>query len=119
MESKKFLESLERMKKVLSEIESAKEQVEQTVNSYGALQSDLLGYTQALNSVDISLQNLLSVLNSQIENLTANYAVSINSMKSASDLLVAANKEALEKIFSDFKLKTADAIKDFNDKNDS
>ena len=53
METNDLLKSLERMKSVLTDIESAKQQVEKTVNSYDGLNSTTAEYVSKLGTITI------------------------------------------------------------------
>lgn len=62
METNDLLKSLERMKSVLTDIESAKQQVEKTVNSYDGLNSTTAEYVSKLGTITTKIQELVDTI---------------------------------------------------------
>lgn len=62
METNDLLKSLERMKSVLTDIESAKQQVEKTVNSYDGLNSTTTEYVKKLGAISPKIQELIDAI---------------------------------------------------------
>jgi chromosome segregation ATPase len=60
METNELLTSLAKLESSLQEIESAKNQVQKTVESYAALQREIKTYTQSLDSIKTSISGILS-----------------------------------------------------------
>lgn len=65
METNELLTSLSRLESTLQEVESAKNQVKQTVNAYDILQKKISEYTKSLDSIKTSIQGVVSDLRSQ------------------------------------------------------
>ena len=65
METNELLTSLAILESTLQEVESAKNQVKQTVDAYDILQKQIKEYTQSLDSIKTSIQGILSDINSQ------------------------------------------------------
>ena len=65
METNELLTSLARLESTLQEVESAKNQVKQTVDAYDILQKQIKEYTQSLDSIKTSIRGILSDINSQ------------------------------------------------------
>lgn len=65
METNELLTSLAKLESTLQEVESAKNQVKQTVDAYDVLQKQIKEYTQSLDSIKTSIQGILSDINSQ------------------------------------------------------
>ena len=65
METNELLTSLARLENTLQEVESAKNQVKQTVDAYEVLQKQIKEYTQSLDSIKTSIQGILSDINGQ------------------------------------------------------
>ncbi len=65
METNELLTSLAKLESTLQEVESAKNQVKQTVDAYEVLQKQIKEYTQPLDSIKTSIQGILSDINSQ------------------------------------------------------
>ena len=65
MEASELLTSLAKLETSLKEIESAKSQVKQTVDAYDILQKQISDYTQSLDSINGSIQAIISDLQSQ------------------------------------------------------
>lgn len=65
METKELLTSLAQLETSLKEIESAKEQVKQTVNAYTILQEQINAYTNSLDSIKTSVEGIVSDLREQ------------------------------------------------------
>ena len=62
MEQKKILQTLEEMKRTLTEINSAKEQVDSTIKAYSALQSSIRGYAGELQPIAEMMNSIVSTL---------------------------------------------------------
>lgn len=65
MEASELLTSLAKLEISLKEIESAKNQVKQTVDAYDILQKQINDYTQSLDSIKGSIQAIITDLQSQ------------------------------------------------------
>lgn len=65
MEASDLLTSLAKLENSLSEIESAKNQVKQTVDAYDILQKQINDYTRSLGSITASLQAIIADLQGQ------------------------------------------------------
>lgn len=62
MEQKEILQTLEEMKRTLTEINSAKEQVDSTIKAYSALQSSIRGYAGELQPIAEMMNSIVSTL---------------------------------------------------------
>jgi len=62
METNDLIKSLERMKSVLTDIQSAKQQVEKTVNSYDGLHSTTAEYVSKLGTITTKVQELVDAV---------------------------------------------------------
>lgn len=62
METNDLLKSLERMKSVLTDIQSAKQQVEKTVNSYDGLNSTTSEYVSKLGTITTMIQEVVDAI---------------------------------------------------------
>ena len=62
MEHIQLFQTLENLKNTLSEIESAKEQVESTIQAYSALQSSISDYADNLQPISEMMNNIVSSL---------------------------------------------------------
>ncbi len=62
METNDLLKSLERMKSVLTDIQSAKQQVEKTVNSYDGLNSTTSEYVSKLGTITTMIQEVIDAI---------------------------------------------------------
>lgn len=65
METNELLTSLAKLETSLKEIESAKEQVKQTVDAYTILQDQIKAYTHSLDSIKTSVDGIVSDLRAQ------------------------------------------------------
>ena len=65
METNELLTSLARLENTLQEVESAKNQVKQTVDAYEVLQKQIKEYTQSLDSIKSSIQGIISDLHAR------------------------------------------------------
>ena len=65
METKELLTSLAQLETSLKGIESAKEQVKQTVDAYTILQKQIKAYTDSLDSIKTSVEGIVSDLRAQ------------------------------------------------------
>lgn len=65
MESNELLQSLAKLETSLSDVESAKKQVQQTVDAYSALQKQIAEYTKSLDSIKTGVQGIISDLNAR------------------------------------------------------
>lgn len=118
MESKEFLESLERLKATLEDVKSAKEQVDQTVNAYSALHADLTDYTEKMNTVAGGLETVIDGLAEQKHNIIKDYSDTIESLKATCSGLVDAQRAALEAVSGLFQTTCGNSNKSFSDKLD-
>ena len=118
MESKEFLESLERLKATLVGIKSAKEQVEKTVGAYDVLHSDLTDYTGKLNKIAEGLESIISGLTDEKQNLAKDYTASIESLKTTCSGLVDTQKAALEAVSGLFQTTCGNSNRTFSEKLD-
>lgn len=109
MDSKEFLESLERLKSTLEGVKSAKEQVEDTVKAYDALHTVMTEYTGKINEVAEKLETLITGLSGQRADLETDYKAAIGNLESTCTGLVGANKLALEAVAKQFQTTCVDA----------
>ena len=65
MESNDLLQSLAKLEASLNDVESAKKQVQQTVDAYSALQKQIAEYTKSLDSIKSGVHGIISDLNAQ------------------------------------------------------
>ena len=65
MESNELLQSLAKLETSLNDVESAKKQVQQTVDAYSALQKQIAEYTNSLDSIKSGVQGIISDLNAR------------------------------------------------------
>ena len=91
METNDLLKSLERMKSVLTDIQSAKQQVEKTVNSYDGLNSTTAEYVSKLGSITTKIQEL-------VDTIGKDYSQKVKAFEKDRESVVNASTAAAEKL---------------------
>lgn len=91
METNDLLKSLERMKSVLTDIQSAKEQVEKTVNSYDGLNSTTAEYVSKLGTITTMIQGL-------VDTIGKDYSQKVKAFEKDRETVINASTAATEKL---------------------
>ena len=91
METNDLLKSLERMKSVLTDIESAKQQVEKTVNSYDGLNSTTAEYVSKLGTITTKIQEL-------VDTIGKDYSQKVKAFEKDRDTVIKASTAATESL---------------------
>ena len=91
METNDLLKSLERMKSVLTDIQSAKQQVEKTVNSYDGLNSTTAEYVNKLGTITTKIQELVDAIGKD-------YDLKVKAFEKDRDAVIKASNAATEKL---------------------
>lgn len=91
METNDLLKSLERMKSVLTDIQSAKQQVEKTVNSYDGLNSTTSEYVSKLGTITIMIQEL-------VDTIGKDYSQKVKAFEKDRETVINASMAATEKL---------------------
>lgn len=91
METNDLLKSLERMKSVLTDIESAKQQVEKTVNSYDGLNSTTAEYVSKLGTITTKIQEL-------VDTIGKDYSQKVKAFEKDRETVINATTAATEKL---------------------
>lgn len=91
METNDLLKSLERMKSVLTDIESAKQQVEKTVNSYDGLNSTTAEYVSKLGTITTKIQEL-------VDTIGKDYSQKLKAFEKDRETVINATTAATEKL---------------------
>lgn len=91
METNDLLKSLERMKSVLTDIQSAKQQVEKTVNSYDGLNSTTAEYVSKLSTITTKIQEL-------VDTIGKDYSQKVKAFEKDRESVVNASTAAAEKL---------------------
>lgn len=88
METKELLTSLAKLESTLQEVESAKNQVKQTVGAYDGLQKQITEYAHSLDSIKMSIQGILSEINNQRTSLGQEATSLTEALESKCNLLL-------------------------------
>lgn len=91
METNELMKSLERMKAVLTDIQSAKQQVESTVSAYEALSKKLNGVVDAVNNISDGLSDI-------VKNINKDYQDRLNKIASESEKIVSSSNNSIKKL---------------------
>ncbi len=91
MESNDLMQSLERMKSILSDIKSAKDQVESTVKAYGELSNKVNGF---VNSID----KLTGCLSDVVQNIQNDYRGRVNQISSDTEKIISSSNNSIRKL---------------------
>lgn len=91
METNELMKSLERMKSVLTDIQSAKQQVESNVNAYEALSKKLNGVVDAVNNISDGLSDI-------VKNIKKDYQDRLNKIASESEKIVSSSNNSIKKL---------------------
>jgi len=91
METNDLLKSLERMKSVLTDIQSAKQQVEKTVNSYDGLNSTTSEYVSKLGTITTMIQEVVDAIGKD-------YSQKVKAFEKDRETVIKASKAATEKL---------------------
>jgi hypothetical protein len=91
METNDLMKSLERMKSVLTDIQSAKQQVEKTVNSYDGLNETTAEYVSKLGTITTKIQELVDAIGKD-------YSLKVKAFEKDRDTVINASTAATEKL---------------------
>ncbi|UKK53052.1 hypothetical protein [Prevotella sp. E2-28] len=91
METNDLMKSLERMKSVLTDIQSAKQQVEKTVNSYDGLNSTTAEYVSKLGTITTKIQEL-------VDTIGKDYSQKVKAFEKDRETVINASTAATEKL---------------------
>ena len=91
METNDLLKSLERMKSVLTDIQSAKQQVEKTVNSYDGLNSTTAEYVSKLGTITTMIQEVVDAIGKD-------YSQKVKAFEKDRETVIKASNAATEKL---------------------
>ncbi len=91
METNDLLKSLERMKSVLTDIQSAKQQVEKTVNSYDGLNSTTSEYVSKLGTITTMIQVVVDAIGKD-------YSQKVKAFEKDRETVIKASNAATEKL---------------------
>lgn len=91
METNDLMKSLERMKSVLTDIQSAKQQVEKTVNSYNGLNETTAEYVSKLGTITTKIQELVDAIGKD-------YSLKVKAFEKDRDTVINASTAATEKL---------------------
>ena len=116
METNELLTSLARLESTLQEVESAKNQVKQTVEAYVILQEQIKEYTLSLDSIRFSIQGILSDIRARGSELGSEATSILASFEaSARELLVSLN-ESTSNVLEELKTNLSKANEEFTNK---
>lgn len=113
METNELLTSLARLETTLQEVESAKNQVRQTVAAYDILQKQIKEYTQSLDSIQSSIQGIISDLHTRRSELESDAAGILASFEDAATQLLAKLSESTSGLLEELKTNLAKANEAF------
>ena len=91
METNDLMKSLERMKSVLTDIQSARQQVEKTVNSYDGLNETTAEYVSKLGTITTKIQELVDAIGKD-------YSLKVKAFEKDRDTVINASTAATEKL---------------------
>ena len=91
METNDLMKSLERMKSVLTDIQSAKQQVEKTVNSYDGLNATTAEYVSKLGTITTKIQELVDVIGKD-------YSLKVKAFEKDRETVINASTTATERL---------------------
>ena len=113
METNELLTSLARLESTLQEVESAKNQVKQTVDAYDVLQKQIKEYTQSLDSIQSSIQGIISDLHTRRSELESDAAGILASFEASATQLLAKLSESTSGVLEELKTNLAKANEAF------
>lgn len=113
METNELLTSLARLESALQEVESAKNQVKQTVDAYDVLQKQIKEYTQSLDSIKTSIQGIISDLRTRGSELESEATGILASFEASASQLLAKLSESTSDVLEELKIKLAKANEAF------
>lgn len=91
MEINDLMKSLERMKSVLTDIQSAQQQVEKTVNSYDGLNSTTAEYVNKLGTITTKIQELVDAIGKD-------YSLKVKAFEKDRETVINASTTAIERL---------------------
>ena len=91
METNDLMKSLERMKSVLTDIQSAQQQVEKTVNSYDGLNSTTAEYVNKLGTITTKIQELVDAIGKD-------YSLKVKAFEKDRETVINASTTATERL---------------------
>ena len=91
MEINDLMKSLERMKSVLTDIQSAQQQVEKTVNSYDGLNSTTAEYVNKLGTITTKIQEL-------VDSIGKDYSLKVKAFEKDRETVINASTTATERL---------------------
>lgn len=103
METNELLTSLAKLESTLQEVESAKNQVKQTVDAYGALQKQIEEYTKSLDSIKTSIQGIISILHARESSLDSDARKILSSFETSVAQLLAKLSESTSGVLKELK----------------
>lgn len=115
MESNKLLASLAKMEACLNEVESARKQVESTVNASSELQKEVRKYVSAVKALCVNLQSWESDLRARERSLSHEFEEAITRVGSTCATVVHSFETEVQKTSTDFKTKTESVSERFNE----
>jgi chromosome segregation ATPase len=113
MENKEFLEALENLKKTLTGIDSAKKQVESTIQAYAALQSSIDNYGKKLDPIAVLMSSIVATLVEKQEALVGQANTIISSFEESVKKGITKLSNECDSIKTSFDAKIKESIADF------
>lgn len=117
MESNELLASLAKMEASLNEVESAKKQVESTIEASSELQRVVKEYVSSVKALCLSLQSWGADLRVREGSLSNEYETAIERVNSSCNEIIRYFNTVIEQTSTDFKSKTNDVIDKFIEQN--
>lgn len=129
MEHIELFQALENLKQTLSEINSAKDQVDSIIKSFGGVQTTMTKYSNSLKPISAQLNEIISSIVDKQETLSVQTSSILDSVSSAlsnnvvqltqtCDLIKSSFENQTKKISVDFKKTIQDEIDKLNVQND-
>ena len=115
MESNELLASLAKMETCLNEVESARKQVESTVNASSELQKEVRKYVSAVKALCVNLQSWETDLRAQEGTLSHEFEEALSRVRSTCADVVRSFGTEVEKTSTNFNTKTESVIKRFTE----
>ena len=102
MENNELFKAIEQLKETLTEISSARQQVNDTVTAYAQTQSELHSYTENLASIENVLSNLIVLLQNNKVLIEQQSSSVVSNLKDSCDLVLSKTKDELSVISQKF-----------------
>ena len=116
METNELFTSLAKLESTLQEVESAKNQVKQTVDAYVILQKQIKEYTQSLDSIRSSIQGIISDIRAKGSELGSEAAGILASFEASTRKLLISLNESTSNVLEELKTNLSIANEDFTNK---